>query len=89
MKQLTYEKQPKSIYRQLLWTGCASAALFLILCAVRGLYPLGDGSVLMIDLHSQYTPLLYRFYDVVCGQKNLFLDFSVSGGANLYADTVN
>lgn len=23
------------------------------------------------------------------GQKNLFLDFSVSGGANLYADTIN
>lgn len=29
------------------------------------------------------------FYDVVTGQKNLFLDFSVSGGANLYADTIN
>lgn len=29
--------------------------------------------------------LLYHFYDVVTGQKNLFLDFSVSGGANLYA----
>lgn len=83
------QRKNKSIYLQLLWTGCISAALFLILCAVRGLYPLGDGSVLMIDLHSQYTPLLYRFYDVVCGRKNLFMDFSVSGGANLYADTIN
>mgnify|MGYP000376372165 FL=1 len=41
------------------------------------------------DLYSQYLPLLYHFYDVVTGQKNLFLDFSVSGGANLYADTIN
>lgn len=42
-----------------------------------------------MDLYSQYLPLLYHFYDVVTGQKNLFLDFSVSGGANLYADTIN
>lgn len=43
----------------------------------------------MTDLYSQYAPLLYRFYDVVTGTKNPFLDFFVSGGANLYADTVN
>ena len=53
------------------------------------MYPFGDGSVAIMDLYSQYLPLLYHFYDVVTGQKNLFLDFSVSGGANLYADTIN
>lgn len=79
----------KSTCWQLLWTAGLAMGLFLILCAVRGLFPLGDGSILMIDLHSQYTPLLYRFYDVVTGEKNLFMDFSVSGGANLYADTIN
>ena len=53
------------------------------------MYPFGDGSVAITDLYSQYLPLLYHFYDVVTGQKNLFLDFSVSGGANLNADTSN
>ncbi len=64
---------------------CVFAFLFL----VRDLFPVGDGSVVLVDLHSQYVPLLYRFYDVVTGEKNLFLDLSVSGGAYLYADTVN
>ncbi len=83
------KSKDKSIYWQVLGTACVAAVLFLLLCAIRDLFPLGDGSILMVDLHSQYTPLLYRFYDVVTGQKNLFMDFHVSGGANLYADTIN
>ena len=78
----------KDILQVLLATGI-SLGLFLLLFLIRDLFPLGDGSVLMIDLHSQYVPLLYRFYDVVTGQKNLFMDFSAAGGAYLYADTVN
>ncbi len=83
------ELKEKSVYWQVLGTACVAAVLFLLLCAIRNLFPVGDGSILMVDLHSQYTPLLYRFYDVVTGQKNLFMDFHVSGGANLYADTIN
>lgn len=78
----------KDIFQVLLVAGI-SLGLFVLLFLVRSLFPIGDGSVLMIDLHSQYVPLLYRFYDVVTGQKNLFMDFSAAGGAYLYADTVN
>lgn len=76
-------------YGQLGLTAICAAGLFSVLYLMKGLYPFGSGSVMTTDLYSQYVPLLYRFYDVVTGQKNLFLDFRVSGGANLYVDTIN
>lgn len=78
-----------SLYRQPGLTAICAAGLFSVLYLVKGLYPFGNGSIMMTDLYSQYVPLLYRFYDVVTGQKNLFLDFRVSGGINLYVDTIN
>lgn len=75
--------------KQLILAAGICAGIFFLLFIFRGLWPLGKGSILLIDLYSQYTPLLYRFYDVVTGGKNLFMDLSVSGGMNLYADTVN
>lgn len=74
---------------QLLLTAAASAGIFLLLFLLRDLWPVGNGSILMTDLYSQYVPLLYRFYDVVSGVKGLFMDFSVSGGANLYVETIS
>ena len=79
----------KESYGQMGLTAFCAAGLFLLLFGILDLYPAGGGSILMTDLYSQYAPLLYRFYDVVTGTKNPFLDFFVSGGANLYADTVN
>ena len=66
-----------------------TAVLFSVIYILRGMYPFGNGSVMITDMYSQYVPLLYRFYDVVTGEKNLFIDFSISGGANLYVDTIN
>ena len=74
-------------YGQIGLAAVLAAGLVCVLYACKGFFPFGDGSVMMIDLYSQYVPLLYRFYDVITGQKNLFLDLSVAGGANLYAET--
>lgn len=60
---------------------------FLFIC--RSFYPFGNGSTMIIDMYSQYLPLLYRFYDVITGNKNIFYDFTVSGGINLYSETLN
>lgn len=79
----------RKAYGQTALTALCAAGLFSVLYLIRGFYPFGDGSIVITDLYSQYVPLLYRFYDVVTGQKNLFLDLSVSGGANLYVDTIN
>lgn len=73
---------------QLLLTALAAAGIFFLLFLLRDLWPVGGGSILMTDLYSQYAPLLYRFYDVASGARGLFMDFSVSGGANLYVETM-
>ena len=79
----------RNIRRCVIESALFAVALFCLLFLYKGMYPFGDGSVMMTDLYSQYMPLLYRFYDVVTGQKNLFMELAVSGGANLYADTIN
>ena len=63
--------------------------LLLPVYAYKGMFPFGKGSIMLTDLYSQYGPLLYRFYDVVTGHKNLFMDFDILAGTNLYADTIN
>ncbi len=83
------EQKNRIWFSQLLLTAALALSVFGVLFALRDLFPLGDGSILMIDLHTQYVPLLYRFWDVVTGQKNLFLDLHAAGGAYLYADTIN
>lgn len=82
-------QKSRNIRRCVTESALFAAALFCLLFLYKGMYPFGDGSVMMTDLYSQYMPLLYRFYDVVTGQKNLFMELAVSGGANLYADTIN
>ena len=76
-------------YGQTGLSALCAAGLFSVLYWMKGLYPFGGGSIMMTDMYSQYVPLLYRFYDVVTGQKNLFVDLRLSGGANLYVDTIN
>lgn len=83
------KKESRKTWQATALTALCSVALFCLLFSYKKMYSFGDGSVAITDLYSQYLPLLYHFYDVVTGQKNLFLDFSVSGGANLYADTIN
>lgn len=79
----------KKQYLQPVFAALCTAVLFSVQYFLRRLYPFGNGSVMITDMYSQYVPLLYRFYDVVTGEKNLFFDFSISGGANLYVDTIN
>ena len=82
-------KNRQKLYLQPVFAALCTAVLFSVQYFLRGLYPFGNGSVMITDMYSQYVPLLYRFYDVVTGEKNLFFDFSISGGANLYVDTIN
>lgn len=71
----------------LLTAGVVLLSLFVVF-AVDGFFPFGNGSVAALDLNSQYIPLLYRFYDVVTGSKNIAVDLHIGGGINLFSDTV-
>lgn len=69
-------------------TGLVTAISYIIVYMIEGFAPFGEGSVVAYDLHSQYLPLLYRFYDIVTGAKSVFVDLHVGGGMNLFADSV-
>ena len=69
-------------------TGAISLLAMLVVLFIDGFYPFGTGSVAALDLHSQYIPILYRFYDTVTGVKNIAVDFHIGGGLNMYSDTL-
>ena len=72
----------------LLFAGFIPFLALSVVYILNGFFPYGKGSVVALDLNSQYMPLLYRFYDVVMGSKNPFIDFHIAGGTNLFSDTV-
>lgn len=74
--------------RGLIITGLVTAISYMVIYMIEGFAPFGEGSIVAYDLHSQYLPLLYRFYDIVTGSKSLFVDLHVGGGMNLFADSV-
>lgn len=74
------KKESRKTWQATALTALCSVALFCLLFSYKKMYPFGDGSVAITDLYSQYLPLLYHFYDVVTGQKNLFLDSAFPAG---------
>ena len=69
-------------------TGAVALLSMLVVLFIDGFYPFSDGSVAALDLHSQYIPILYRFYDTVTRVKNISVDFHIGGGLNMYSDTL-
>ena len=84
MNKVKNIKQQKGIF---ITAGIVLLSLFAVFIA-DGFYPFGSGSVAALDLNSQYLPLLYRFYDIVTGTKNLAIDLHIGGGINLYSDSL-
>ena len=76
-------------YVPILYTAVISTVLFGLLLAFRGFYPFGNGSVMLTDMYDECVPSLYRFYDIIHGNKNIFYEFQASGGLNLYTETIN
>lgn len=76
-------------YLPILYTAGISTVIFGLLLAFRGFYPFGTGSVMLIDMYDECVPSLYRFYDIIHGNKNIFYEFQASGGLNLYTETIN
>lgn len=76
-------------YLPILYTAVISIVIFGLLLAFRGFYPFGNGSVMLTDMYDECVPSLYRFYDIIYGNKNIFYEFQASGGLNLYTETIN
>lgn len=55
----------------LLWAFFVPAAIFLVIYLIRGVYPIGESSVLVLDLNAQYIYFLERFRDILQGEGSL------------------
>ena len=63
---------------------CISVALFLIICAINNLYPIGTRSVSWCDMNQQAIPILAEYKDVLSGKSSLFISYGNAGGMNFF-----
>lgn len=65
-----------------LYTGLVSLCILAVVFILKGIFPFGNNSVLIGDMHDQITPFYYHLHDVFYGSKSLLIDYSTSGGIN-------
>ncbi len=63
-------------YGYLLTAALIPATIVYLLYLVRGIYPFGDGSVLVLDLNGQYISFYEGLHDILHGDADLFYSFS-------------
>ena len=61
----------------------AAPLLLLLVYALRGVYPFGQGSVLALDLNAQYIYYYEAFRDAILGNKSLLYSFSRTLGGEM------
>ena len=65
----------------------AAAAVFVIVCIAREIYPFGTQSVLKIDLYHQYAPYLEEFRSRILTGKSLIYSWETGLGKDFIAQT--
>ena len=65
----------------------AAAAVFIIVCIAREIYPFGTQSVLKIDLYHQYAPYLEEFRSRILSGKSLIYSWETGLGKDFIAQT--
>ena len=63
-------------YGYLLFAALIPAVLFYIIYLCRGLYPFGDGTVLVLDLNGQYVSFYEGLHNILRGEADLLYSFS-------------
>ncbi len=63
-------------YGYLLIAALIPAVLFYLMYLARGLYPFGDGTVLVLDLNGQYVSFYEALHDILRGEADLLYSFS-------------
>ncbi len=63
-------------YGYLIFAALIPAIIVYLLYLVRGLYPFGEGSVLVLDLNGQYISFYEGLHNILHGDADLFYSFS-------------
>ena len=75
------EKKERPIWFCPLLAGGLGLALYVLGYAFLGVWPLGDKTILMVDMHHQYAPLLSELRDMLLHGGNASYNFNIGMGA--------
>lgn len=62
--------------------------ILLIMFYFQGLYPFGDKTVIQVDADYQYIAILYKIWDIIHNNHNMFFDFLIGGSLNIYTSLI-
>lgn len=68
--------------------GCSAAIMFVVFMCY-GLFPLGDTTILRMDLYHQYGPLFAELYDRVTGGGSFLYSFNTGLGSSFLGNYFN
>lgn len=77
--QKSWQKTGKRVY---LWTLLLIGAVFLLICAIKGIFPFGAGRLDTLDFEQQSVPIYYHLWDFLHGKTSLLYDWNIGGGTN-------
>lgn len=58
--------------------------ILVIVFIVNGIYPFGSNTIINGDFGKAYVPVYYYIYDVLTGNANVFMNFKVGMGSNMF-----
>ncbi len=71
-------------YSSVIYSAAITSGLFLLLYALAGFYPFGEGLISWCDMNQQTIPLINTFKDIFSEGSGLFQNFRHAGGMDLY-----
>ena len=58
--------------------------MLIIVFIINGVYPFGNNTIVNGDFGKAYVPVYYYIYDVLMGNANIFMNFKVGMGSNMF-----
>lgn len=89
---MTHKEKLKNILfenRFIFLSAACSAAIMLVVFMCYGLFPLGDTTILRMDLYHQYGPLFAELYDRVTSGGSFFYSFNTGLGSSFLGNYFN
>ena len=71
-------------YKTFLVSPAISILILLTIYAIKGIYPFGTMTIANGDLGQSYMPFYNFLYDIVYNGKNIFYDYTLGMGSNMY-----
>ncbi len=74
-------KKPRSVWFCPLLAGGLTLALMCLGYIFLGVWPVGEKTIMMVDMHHQYAPLLSELRDMILNGRSFTYDFNIGMGA--------